>query len=84
MEILIYEDRYCYYFFKPASMPSTFGKEKSFLDYLEEEKGEREKVKGKSEIIANSKFPVPISQFMLPETLVSNVDQVISNQIKIF
>jgi len=29
-----YQDAYLYYFRKPAGLPSTFGKEKSFLDEL--------------------------------------------------
>ncbi|MDR2540357.1 MAG: hypothetical protein LBD11_00845 [Candidatus Peribacteria bacterium] len=40
--MLYYQDDYCYYFRKPAGVPSSFGKEKSFLDYLLAEK-EREK-----------------------------------------
>ncbi|MDR0860026.1 MAG: hypothetical protein LBO09_03430 [Candidatus Peribacteria bacterium] len=32
--MIYYQDDYCYYFRKPAGIPSTFGKEKSFLDYL--------------------------------------------------
>ncbi|MDR0650905.1 MAG: hypothetical protein LBG59_05965 [Candidatus Peribacteria bacterium] len=29
-----YQDAYCYYFRKPAGIPSTFGKQPSFLDML--------------------------------------------------
>jgi len=31
---MYYQDDYCYYFRKPAGVPSTFGKEPSFLDFL--------------------------------------------------
>lgn len=34
----MYEDSYFYYFWKPHDIPSTFGKQKSFLDHLLESK----------------------------------------------
>ena len=34
MKINRYEDKYFYYFRKPCWIPSTYGKEKCFLDYL--------------------------------------------------
>ena len=34
MKINRYEDKYFYYFWKPYGIPSTFGQQKSFLDYL--------------------------------------------------
>lgn len=34
MKINRYEDKYFYYFRKPFGIPSTYGKEKCFLDYL--------------------------------------------------
>jgi hypothetical protein len=34
---IIYETDKFYFFWKPHGLPSTFGKEKSFLDYLKEE-----------------------------------------------
>jgi len=34
MKINRYEDKYFYYFRKPYGIPSTYGKEKCFLDYL--------------------------------------------------
>ena len=34
MKINWYEDKYFYYFWKPYGIPSTFGQQKSFLDYL--------------------------------------------------
>ena len=37
-----YQDPFCYYFWKPAGIPSSFGKEKSFLDYLLEQKQHNE------------------------------------------
>ena len=36
--MIYYQDKYCYYFRKPAGIPSSFWKEKSFLDILLEEK----------------------------------------------
>lgn len=35
MLLVHYEDQYFYYFWKPAGIPSTFGKQVSFLAYLE-------------------------------------------------
>lgn len=32
--IIYYQDKYFYYFRKPAGIPSTFGKQKCFLDFL--------------------------------------------------
>jgi len=34
MKLNRYEDKYFYYFRKPCGIPSTYGKEKCFLDYL--------------------------------------------------
>jgi len=34
MKLIRYEDKYFYYFRKPYGIPSTYGKEKCFLDYL--------------------------------------------------
>jgi 23S rRNA-/tRNA-specific pseudouridylate synthase len=34
MKITRYQDDYFFYFWKPAGIPSTFGKEKSFLDII--------------------------------------------------
>jgi len=34
MKLNRYEDKYFYYFRKPRGIPSTYGKEKCFLDYL--------------------------------------------------
>ena len=34
MKLNRYEDKYFYYFRKPCGVPSTYGKEKCFLDYL--------------------------------------------------
>jgi 23S rRNA-/tRNA-specific pseudouridylate synthase len=34
MNITRYQDNYFFYFWKPAGIPSTFGKEKSFLDVI--------------------------------------------------
>lgn len=34
MKLNRYEDKYFYYFRKPCEIPSTYGKEKCFLDYL--------------------------------------------------
>lgn len=34
MQLKRYEDKYFYYFRKPYGIPSTYGKEKCFLDYL--------------------------------------------------
>ena len=36
MKIIRYEDKYFYFFRKPYGIPSSFGKEKCFLDYLQE------------------------------------------------
>ena len=36
MKLNRYEDKYFYYFRKPCGIPSTYGKEKCFLDYLTE------------------------------------------------
>ncbi|HRU49927.1 MAG TPA: RNA pseudouridine synthase [Candidatus Absconditabacterales bacterium] len=36
MKITVYEDSFFYYFWKPHGIPSTFGKEKCFLDLLSE------------------------------------------------
>lgn len=36
MKINRYEDRYFYYFRKPCGIPSTYGNQKCFLDYLNE------------------------------------------------
>ena len=38
MKFVHYEDDYLYYYRKPAGIPSSFWKEKSFLDYLEDNK----------------------------------------------
>ena len=38
MKITVYEDSFFYYFWKPHSIPSTFWKEKCFLDFLLESK----------------------------------------------
>ena len=38
MKITVYEDNLFYYFWKNHNIPSTFGKEKSFLDFLLESK----------------------------------------------
>jgi hypothetical protein len=38
MKLTYYQDQYCYYFWKPAGIPSSFGKGRSFLDLLLEEK----------------------------------------------
>jgi hypothetical protein len=40
MKFTYYQDENLYYFRKPAGIPSSFGKEKSFLDYLLQEKEE--------------------------------------------
>ena len=37
MKFVYYEDQYCYYIRKPAGIPSTFWKEKSFLELVFEE-----------------------------------------------
>ncbi|MBQ7617147.1 hypothetical protein IJS64_04185 [bacterium] len=37
MNIVYYEDEYCFYVRKPAGIPTTYGKEKSFLEYLIDE-----------------------------------------------
>jgi len=37
-DFTLYEDQYCYYVWKPAWIPSTFWKEKSFLEYIFESK----------------------------------------------
>lgn len=37
MHFTYYQDQYCYYFRKPAGIPSSFGKEFSFLDLLVQE-----------------------------------------------
>ena len=34
MKVTRYEDEFCYYVRKPWGIPTTFGKEKSFLEYL--------------------------------------------------
>jgi hypothetical protein len=34
MQITYYQDKYFYYFWKPEGVPSTFGKQKCFLDTL--------------------------------------------------
>ncbi|RKW24945.1 hypothetical protein D8B45_01485 [Candidatus Gracilibacteria bacterium] len=34
MKVIRYEDEFCYYVRKPGGIPTTFGKEKSFLEYL--------------------------------------------------
>ena len=34
MKVIRYEDEFCYYVRKPWGIPTTFGKEKSFLEYL--------------------------------------------------
>ena len=34
MPIIHYEDKYFYYFWKPAGVPSTFGKQRCFIDTL--------------------------------------------------
>ena len=34
MQITYYQDKYFYYFWKPAGVPSTFGKQKCFIDCL--------------------------------------------------
>lgn len=36
MKIAYYQDKYFYYFRKPAGIPSTFGKQKCFIDILRE------------------------------------------------
>lgn len=36
MKITVYEDSFFYYFWKPHGIPSTFWKEKCFLDFLSE------------------------------------------------
>ena len=38
MKFVWYEDNWCYYIWKPAWFPTTFWKEKSFLEYIFEEK----------------------------------------------
>ena len=38
MKFVWYEDRFCYYVWKPSGIPTTFWKEKSFLEMLLEEK----------------------------------------------
>jgi len=38
MKITFYEDKLFYYFWKPDGVPSTFGKQKCFLDFLLESK----------------------------------------------
>lgn len=34
MKIVWYEDKFCYYVWKPAGIPTTFGKKSSFLEFL--------------------------------------------------
>jgi 23S rRNA-/tRNA-specific pseudouridylate synthase len=41
MKFIWYEDDFCFYVWKPAGYPSTFWKEKSFLEYIFEEKQHR-------------------------------------------
>jgi 23S rRNA-/tRNA-specific pseudouridylate synthase len=36
MKLNRYEDKYFYYFWKPCGIPSTYGHQKCFLDYLNE------------------------------------------------
>ena len=38
MKFIWYEDNWCYYVWKPSWIPSTFWKEKSFLEYMFEDK----------------------------------------------
>jgi 23S rRNA-/tRNA-specific pseudouridylate synthase len=38
MKFIWYEDNWCYYIWKPSWIPTTFWKEKSFLEYIFEEK----------------------------------------------
>jgi hypothetical protein len=50
-----YQDAYCYYFWKPAGIPSTFGKQTSFLDCLLENSSlTRDKFFCKEKISPNS------------------------------
>jgi hypothetical protein len=83
---IVYETNDFYFFWKPHGLPSTFGKEKSFLDYLEEGiKDQRDKgLKNASNSFDLSAFQS--FQKFIDSSLkeVQNTKSVIAHQTQIF
>lgn len=73
---LIYENPNFYFFWKPHGLPSTFGKEKSFLDCLEE--GNLVESINISDILPFQKY------FDLSLKKVENTNLAITHQIQTF
>lgn len=68
-----YENKNFYFFWKPHGIPSTFGKQKSFLDYLEEKNLDIE-----------SNIPNFIKNHLKWFTKIENIKETINNQINTF
>jgi len=68
-----FENNWYYFFWKPFTVPSTFGKQKSFLDYMLSK-----------EISLETKFNWPFVEYLKNLKPIENINKIIDNQIKFF
>ncbi len=76
-----YENKDFYFFWKPHNIPSTFGKQKSFLEYMEDFSNNIENEENSSIF---KKIPVFIEKHINWLTKVADINKAIKNQLEHF